>query len=108
MKDKDNEALQSLCRKYLSRLKHTCKKHGLLPWLNDVIRLNTRKECYATKREVRMLSRIVDEERMQRIDVPKALNKTYRQCCEDDTFNKIGKLKKVGIYSMVDVLLMKS
>ena len=52
-----------------------------------------------------MLSRLVDEERIARKDIPQIMGKSYRQCCEDGTFNKIERLPHQGIYSRVSALL---
>lgn len=107
MDETRNEALQRLCRGYLSRLRYVASKHGLLPQLNSIIAMNKRHECVGTEREVQMLSRMVDDERISRTDIPNMLGKSYRQCCEDGDFDKIERLKRVGIYSKVNVLLWK-
>lgn len=103
-----NEALQRLCRGYLSRLRHVASKHGLLPQLNSLIAMNKRQECVGTEREVQMLSRMVDDERVSRTDVAKVLDKSYRQTNDDGDFDRIKKLKHQGIYSKVSALLYKS
>ena len=103
---KRNETLQALCRNYLSRLRYMGKKHGID--VDTIIRANKRKECEATNKEVEMLSRCVDDERVSRTDVPKILGKSYRQSNEDGDFECIKKLKYQGIYSKVSALLYKS
>ena len=55
-----------------------------------------------------MLSRLVDDERMARADIPVLLGKSYRECCDDDDFDKIAKLRRVGLYSKVSALLHKN
>lgn len=100
---KRNETLQSLCRGYLSKLRYMGKKHGID--VEGIIRANRRKECAATEHEVQMLSRLCDDERISRIDVPKILGKSYRQANEDGDFNKIKRLKHVGIFSKVSAIL---
>lgn len=95
----NNIELQSLCRKYLKKLRYMAAKHGLRKWLNELIKENRRGECEATEKEVQMLSRLCDDERLSRTDVPKVLGKSYRQCFDNDDFDKIKKLKHVGIYS---------
>jgi len=80
-------------------------KHGLRKWLNELIKENRRGECEATEKEVEMLSRLCDDERLSRTDVPKVLGKSYRQCFDNDDFDKIKKLKHVGIYSKVSTIL---
>lgn len=102
---KRNETLQSLCRGYLTRLRHIGLKYGIdvLP----IIILNKRNECEGTEREVQMLSRMVDDERVSRTDIPKILGKSYRQAYEDGDFEKIKKLKHQGTYSKVSALLYK-
>lgn len=108
MDETRNETLQRLCRDYLGRLRYVASKHGLLPQLNNLIAMNKRQECVGTELEVLMLSRMCDDERVSRADIPKILGKSYRQSYEDGDFEKIKKLKHQGIYSKVDVLLYKS
>ena len=103
---KRNETLQALCRDYLGRLRYMGKKHGID--VDSIIRANKRKECSGTEYEVQMLSRMVDDERVSRTDIPKILGKSYRQSNEDDDFEHIKKLKHQGIYSKVSALLFKS
>ena len=103
---KRNETLQGLCRDYLGRLRYMAKKHGID--VDSVIRANKRKECEATNKEVEMLSRCVNDERVSRTDIPKILGKSYRQSNEDGDFERIKKLKYQGIYSKVSALLLKS
>lgn len=108
MDETRNETLQRLCRSYLSRLRYVASKHGLLPQLNSLIAMNKRQKCVSTEEEVQMLSRMVDDERIARTDVPKILEKSYRQCVEDEDFENIKHLPYVGIYSKVDTLLYSS
>lgn len=99
-----NSALQALCRKYLGKLRYMGKKHGID--VDSIIRANKRQECVGTEREVRMLSRMVDDERISRTDVPKVLGKSYRQANDDGDFDKVKKLRNVGIYSKVSAVLL--
>lgn len=101
-----NETLQALCRDYLGKLRYMAKKHGID--VDSIIRANKRGECEATQKEVQMLSRLVDEERIERKDIPNLVGKSYRQCVDDNTFDKIKKLRSVGIYSKVSALLYKN
>ena len=103
---KRNETLQALCRDYLGKLRYMAKKHGID--VDSIIRANKRKECEATNKEVEMLSRCVDDERVSRTDIPKILGKSYRQSNEDGDFERIKKLKYQGIYSKVSALLYKN
>lgn len=70
--------------------------------------MNKRRECVGTEREVQMLSRMIDDERISRTDIPKVLGKSYRKCVEDGDFDRIKKLKRVGIYSKISVILIKN
>ena len=103
---KRNEPLQRLCRQYLKRLQYMADKHGLGFWVRYMIRENKRGECEATKNEVRMLERMVDEERVSRKDIPSIVGKSYRQCVDKNVFDKIDTLKRQGIYSRLSALLM--
>lgn len=101
---KRNETLQALCRDYLGKLRYMGKKHGID--VDGLISMNRRKECSATKHEVELLSRCVDDERVSRVEVPKILGKSYRQSNEDGDFERIKKLKYQGIYSKVSAILL--
>lgn len=103
-----NEFLQAMCRDYLLRLRHMAMRHGLGRWLDTVVSENARGECAATEDEVSALSRLCDDERLLRTDVPKLLGKSYRQSNDDGDFDNIKKLRHVGIYSKVSALLYKS
>lgn len=102
MKKRD-ECVQALCRSYLSRLRYMATKHGID--VDAIIRANRRKECSATQKEVEMLARCVDDERVSRRDIPKILGKTYRNSVTDDDFRHIKRLRRVGIYSKISALL---
>lgn len=103
----DKIALQKLCREYLSRLRYMADKHGLGGWLSEIITANRRGECEATEKEVTMLSRLCDDERIARKDIPALIGKSYRECESDGTFNRIKTLKRVGIYGKVSAMLEK-
>lgn len=103
-----NETLQALCRGYLRSLRHLAKKHNLGEWLQRIVNENKRGECEATEHEVEMLSRMVDDERISRTEIPQMLNKSYRQCFEDEDFDNVKKLRRVGVYSKVSALLYAS
>lgn len=104
---KRDERLQALCRGYLRRLRRIASKYGLEGFVDDIIESNRRNECEGTRNEVQMLSRMVDDERIERSDIPEALGKSYRKCVEDGDFDRIKKLKRVGIYSKISVILNK-
>ena len=105
---KRDECLQALCRSYLRKLRHIASKHGLGSFVDGIIKANRRRECEGTRKEVEMLARMVDEERIERSDIPEALGKSYRKCIEDGDFDRVKKLKRVGIYSKLSVLLYKN
>lgn len=104
----EEDKLQELCRHYLSKLKCIANKHGLGKFIDDTIKLNKQDKCHGTKVEVELLARACDDERLTRQDVPKILGKSYRQCNDDEDFERIKKLKRVGIYSKIDTLLYKN
>jgi hypothetical protein len=54
-----------------------------------------------------MLERIVDDERIERKDIPSIVGKSYRQCVDENVFDKIDTLKRQGIYSRLSALLFK-
>lgn len=100
-----NNKLQELCRYYLSKLRYMAKKHGIGEWLDGLIRANERKTCVATEKEVTMLSRLCNDERIARMDIHKMLGISYRECNENGAFDKIKKLPHVGTYSKVSAEL---
>jgi len=100
-----NAKLRQICRNYLQRLRYMADKRGLTSWLNQAIKDTKRKDCEPTEHECAMLSRIVDDERLTRVEVPHILGKGYQDCFNDDDFDKIKKLKRVGVYSKVDTML---
>ena len=102
-----NEALQRMCRGYLGKLRYVAGKHGLGSWLGSLISANRRGECEGTQKEVEMLSRMVDDERVKRQDIPAILGKSYFRCCEDGDFDRIKTLRDAGIYSKVSAMLEK-
>lgn len=104
-KNRNNE-LQALCRDYLERLRYMAKKHGID--VDSIIRANRKGECSGTEHEVQMLSRMVDDERLSRVEIPAVLGKKYHECCDDGDFERIKKLPHVGIYSKVSALLYAS
>lgn len=106
MSKQRNETLQALCRDYLGRLRYMAKKHGID--VDSIIRANRRNECEATQKEVEMLSRCVDDERIARNDIPKLLGESYRKVESDGVFDRIKRLRHVGTYSKISALLYKS
>lgn len=107
MKTSKFDKLQELCRDYLQRLSGTAQKYGLEKWLANMIAENKQGKCASTEEEVELLARILDDERLKRTEVPKVLGKSYRQCFDNDDFDKVKKLRHVGIYSKVSALLFK-
>ena len=101
---KRNETLQALCRDYLGKLRYMGKKHGID--VDGLIKLNRQKKCEATRREVELLSRAVDDERVSRTEVPKILGKSYRQANDDGDFDRIKRLRHQGIFSKVSAILL--
>lgn len=99
--------LQSLCRGYLRKARKYVVRHNLSGVIDGLIRRNKSGECSATNKEVVMLSRLVDDERLCRTEVPELLCKSYRKCVDDGDFDKIDKLRRVGVYGKVSALLHK-
>lgn len=102
-----NEELQRIARHYLFMLKGIASKFDLLEWLDNLIEENKRGECSATEEECRMLTRLCDDERVTRKDIPKIIGKSYRNCVENQVFERLETLKRVGIYDKISVLLFK-
>lgn len=102
-----DERLQALCRGYLRRVRRIASRYGLGSFVDNVIQANRRKECESTRDEVEMLARMVNDDRIERSDIPKALGKSYRRCLEDGDFASISKMEREGVYSKISVLLRK-
>ena len=102
-----DDALQTICRDYLSRMRGVAKRYGLSLWIDDLISRNARKECVGTLEEVELLSRMVDDERIARKDIPRLMGESYRKCDAKGYFGKIRRLRRVGIYSKVSAMLLK-
>lgn len=100
-----NAKLRQICRSYLKKLRKVADKRGLQDWITNAIELTNDEKCKPTKSEVMLLSRAVDDERLSRAEVPPLLSKPYNKCLDNKDFDKIKKLKRVGIYSKVDTLL---
>lgn len=98
--------LQSMCRDYLSALRPFAARFGLDGIVTDIIVANERGRCVATESEVELLSRACDDERVTRVEVAKLLCKSYRRAVEDGDFDRVKKLRHVGVYSKVSVRLL--
>jgi len=101
-----NQDLQALARHYLVRVRKLAERHGLLPWVDETIKANAENKCAATEDEVRALSRLCDDERLKRREVPRFLGKSYRRCVEDEDFEHLPTLRHLGIYDKLSVLLL--
>jgi len=104
-KETRHKTLQALCREYLGRARDLARRHGLADIVDELIRSNRRGTCVATEDEVEAIARLVDDERVTRTDIPRMMGKSYRECFDDDDFEHIKKLPRVGIYSNVSARL---
>lgn len=102
----NNDKLQIICRDYLHKLKGIASEYGLGKFIDDTIELNKQDKCHGTEEQCNLMARLLDEERLERKDVPTLLGKSYRKCNEDGTFKAIKTLHRVGIYSKVSALLL--
>ena len=107
MDDEKNEELQRITRHYLGFLSPLAEKFGLGKWLKDIIELNEQEKCSATEEECRMLTRLCDDERVARQDIPKLIGRSYRNCVDNGIFERLKTLKRTGIYDKISVLLFK-
>lgn len=107
MNDEQHKELQRITRNYLSKLTSLAEKFGLGKWLKDLIALNEQEKCSATLDEAQALARLCDDERTTRQEVPKLLERSYRNCVDNEVFEQLPTLKRVGIYDKISVLLFK-
>lgn len=99
--------LQELCRKYLEKLIPLARTLGLQDFVNDTIDKNEKGECIATKEQVYLLSKICDDDRIRRDEIPQYAGISYRQCILIDIFPFIRKFENKGQYSKIDAMLFK-
>lgn len=102
-----DDILQGIVRGYLKKLSYIARKHGLAPWVKDVIKRNKRGECEATRREADMLARLVDDDRIKRKEIPQALGVSYREMLDKDLLSSIRKMEDKGSYSKLDTLKVR-
>ena len=102
---KQQSLLQSMCRKYLKRLRKYADKIGLQKFVDDTIKANRKRECEANEKDVEMLARMAKDDRVNRTDVPKILGVTYRECNDKDLFQNIKRITNRGSYSKVSAEL---
>jgi hypothetical protein len=99
--------MKEICVNYLRKLRGIATKHNLTKQLDSLIESAENGSCKPTQEECELLSRMVDDERLARQDIPIFLDKSYRKCEESGVFDKIKKLRHVGIYSRVSAELFK-
>ncbi len=100
-----DKKLQTLCRNYLLRLRDIAARYGLAPFIDETVEANRQGRCKGTEEDCRLLARCIDDERIARTDVPKILGKCYGKCFDAGDFEKVDKLRHVGIYSKVSAIL---
>lgn len=105
LKTKKHNKLQSMCRNYLKRLRRYASKFGLEHFVDDTIKANKRKECKADTKDVEMLARMANDDRINRTDVPQVLGMSYRECNDNDLFQHIKRIENRGSYSKVSAEL---
>ena len=105
LKDKKHNKLQSMCRKYLRRLRKYASKFNLEKFVDDTIQANKRNECKAEQKDVEMLARMAKDDRINRTDVPRVLGLSYRECNDKDLFQHVKRIKDRGSYSKISAEL---
>lgn len=101
------EKLQLLCRQYLKEIKNVAKKYGLGTFVSELAIANKNGDCKADVNDVELLARIAKDERINRLDVPKLLGMSYRQCFDQGIFEKIERFEDRGTYSRISTELYK-
>ena len=96
--------LIELCTKYLNILRPMANKHGLLPFVDTMVKDMEDGKCKPTDEEAEMLSRMVDDERLSRTEVPKLFSMSYRKFYEQGLFDRVKTLKHQGIYSKISAI----
>jgi len=103
----EEEILQKLARKYLSRLKKEASKLGLGSVLNNLIEANKKGECVADKSQIDLLSRAFEDDEIRTSEIPKQLGMSYRKMLETKKLKEIRAFKLRGRRSKVDVEILK-
>lgn len=102
------DVLQSICREYLMRVRPIAVRFGLGGFVDAMIADNASGACKGTEEEVELLSRVCDDERVSRAELPKVLGRSYRKAYESGYIDRVRKLRRVGIYSKVSAMLVGS
>lgn len=97
--------IQLLARKYLNKVIPLADKYRLRNYVLDLLNLNLKGECAATKEDVELLAKIVEDDCIKVKDIPKLLGVSYRHIVDNNI--KFKKLEDRGHISKVDVLLIK-
>lgn len=105
LKTKKHNKLQIMCRTYLRRLKKYAGKFGLETFVEETIKANKRNECKAKTKDVEMLARMANDDRINRTDIPQVLGMSYRECNDKDLFQHIKRIENRGSYSKVSAEL---
>lgn len=107
MDDNENDVyiLQKLARKYLHRVSVLADKYNLKNWVQQMLKSNIKGECIASKDDVELLAKIVEDDCIKVKDIPKLLGVSYRHIVDNNI--KFKKLEDRGHISKVDVLLIK-
>lgn len=83
------------------------KTLGLQDFVNDTIEKNEKGQCIATKEQVDLLSKMCDDDKIRRDEIPQYAGISYRQCVLIDIFPFIRKFENKGQYSKIDAMLFK-
>lgn len=104
----NTDVLQKLARSYLSRIRNKAITAPFTDAVDKLITDNKKGSCVATKEQVDVLSRIVDDNNIKLHDISKEIDISYRYLEENDIIKKnIRKFKDKGHYSKVDVMILK-
>lgn len=106
LKERKFNKLQKLCRLYLFELKRMAKRYGLLDFVQGLIKSNEKGECKAELKDVELLARIANDDRVSRVEIPKILKLSYRQVNDNDMYDQIDRIDNRSSYSRISTELL--
>lgn len=104
---RNRDVIQYLARRYLRKIRDMANIAGLNEEVDKLITENEKGDCRASKEQVELMCKAFDESNIKLHDIPKELGKSYRYMDEHNLVKNIHKYENKGLYSLLDVLILK-